>query len=185
MCRSRRISRTASIRIWSPNGSSTYTSGCERRSTRASPPSSSEAKTTAVARFPTPAGPWKRYACAGPSVSAAPSRRLASTCSGMLPKLAKDLLRDLSWRPRAVDGRDPLGEVLGELAVGRVDAHPEIVVLALDPVAAVADAPGGLRRVDQQQEGAVGQEPAHRLQVQLEHALEPEAARDALVGERG
>jgi argininosuccinate lyase len=52
--------RTASIRIWSPKGSSTYRSGCVRRSTRGSPPSSSDANASAVARLPTPAGPLKR-----------------------------------------------------------------------------------------------------------------------------
>src|SRR5215210_2073722 len=185
MCRSRRISRTASIRIRSPSGSSTYRSGCERRSTRGSPPSSSEANATAVARLPMPAGPWKRYACAGPSASAAASRRLASACSGMLSKLANDLLRDLPWRPCAVDGGDPLREELRELAVRRVDPRAEVVVLPLDPVAALADATRRLHRVDQEQKGPVGKQPADRLQVELEHALQAEAAREALVGERG
>src|SRR3954471_19011760 len=144
MCRSRRISRTASIRIWSPSGSSTYRSGWERRSTRASPPSSSDANATAVARLPTPAGPWKRYACAEPSLRAAASRRFASSCSGTLSKLVEHLLGDLAWRPLAVDGRDPLREGLRELPVGGVDAGPEVVVLALDTVACVTDAPCGL-----------------------------------------
>ena len=160
MCRSRRISRTASIRIWSPSGSSTYRSGCERRSTRGSPPSSSDANASAVARLPTPAGPWKRYACAGPSPSAARRSRFASSCSGTLSKLVEHLLRDLARRARAVDRRDPLGEDLGELAVGGVDPRAEVVVLALDPVALGADAPRRLGRVDEQQEGAVGQDAA-------------------------
>src|SRR2546423_1249979 len=35
----------------------------------------------ATSRLPTPCGPWKRYACAGPSASAASSSRFASACS--------------------------------------------------------------------------------------------------------
>src|SRR5215211_3065491 len=185
MCRSRRISRTASMRIWSPSGSSTYKSGCERRSTRGSPPSNSDANATAVARLPTSAGPWKRYACAEPSLSAAASRRFASSCSGTLSKLVEHLLGDLSCRSRAVDGRDPLREGRCELAVGGVDADAELFVLALDPVALVADATCGLPRVDQEEVGAVRQQPAGGMEVQVQHALEPETARDALVGERG
>src|SRR6185312_10218473 len=184
MCRSRRISRTASIRIWSPSGSSTYRSGCERRSTRGSPPSSSEANASAVARLPTPAGPWKRYACAGPSLRAACRSRFASSCSGTLSKLSEHLLGDLARRARAVDRLDSLRKDFGELAVGGVDAHPEVVVLALDAVAIGSDPARRLGRVDQQQEGAVGQHAEHRLEVQLEDAVEPEPARDPLVGER-
>src|SRR3954466_8157505 len=184
MCRSRRISRTASIRIWSPSGSSTYRSGCERRSTRGSPPSSSDANASAVARLPTPAGPWKRYACAGPSASAARRSRFASSCSGTLSKLVEHLLGDLARRARAVDRLDSFREDLRELAVGGVDTGAEVVVLALDAVAVGADATSRLGRVDQQQEGAVGQNAPNRLQVQLEHAVEPEPARDPLVGER-
>src|SRR4051794_22979386 len=164
MCRSRRISRTASIRIWSPSGSSTYRSGWERRSTRASPPSSSAANASAVARLPTPAGPWKRYACAGPSPSAARSSRFASSCSRTLSKLMQHPLRDLARRARAVDHRDPLGKDVGELPVGGVDPGAELVVLALDPVALPADALGRLGRVDEQQEGAIGQDAADGVQ---------------------
>src|SRR5512146_3306516 len=183
MCRSRRSSRTASMRIWSPSGSSTYRSACERRSTRGSLPSSAAANASAVARLPTPAGPWKRYACAGPSPRAAASRRLASSCSGTLSKLVEHLLGDLARRAHAVDGRDPLREVLRQLSVGRVHALAEAAVLALDAVAVVADASRRLLRVDEQQEGAVREQAPHRLQVQLQHALEAEAAGDALVGE--
>ena len=50
-----------------------------------------EAALFAAARFPTPGGPWKRYACAGPSASAARSRRFASACSGKLSKTSTDL----------------------------------------------------------------------------------------------
>src|SRR3954464_11258227 len=147
MCRSRRISRTASIRIWSPSGSSTYRSGCERRSTRASSERSADANASAVARLPTPAGPWKRYACAGPSERAARRSRFASSCSGTLSKLVEHLLGDLARWARAVDRLDSLGEDLGELAVGRVDPRAEVVVLTLDPVSLGADATRRLGRV--------------------------------------
>src|SRR5512144_2431772 len=150
MCRSRRSSRTASIRIWSPSGSSTYRSACERRSTRGSLPSSSAANASAVARLPTPAGPWKRYACASPSARAACRSRFASSCSGTLSKLVEHLLRDLARRARAVDGRDSLRKVLGQLPVGRVHTLPEAVRLALDPVAVLAHPPRRLLRVDEQ-----------------------------------
>src|SRR3954465_14988808 len=145
MCRSRRISRTASIRIWSPSGSSTYRSGCERRSTRASPERSADAKASAVARLPPPAGPWKRYACAGPSERAARRSRLASSCSGTLSKLVEHPLGDLARRALAVYRLDSLRKEPGQLTVGGVDAHAEVVVLALDAVAVGADA---ARRLD-------------------------------------
>src|SRR5262245_61858098 len=184
MCRSRRISRTASMRICSPSGSSTYRSGCERRSTRGSLPSSSAANASAVPRLPTPAGPWKRYACAGPSVRAARRRRFASSCSGTLSKLVEHLLRDLARRARAVDRRDSLREIVGEPAVGRVDALAEALGLAFDPVALSADPPRRLVGVDEEQERPVREEPTHRVQVQLEHTLEAEVAGDPLVRER-
>src|SRR4051794_39464575 len=184
MCRSRRISRTASIRICSPSGSSTYRSGCVRRTTRGSAWSSSDANASAARRFPTPAGPWKRYACAGPSLSAAARRPLASSCSGRLSNAVKDLAPDLVGGPGAVDGRDPLRERGRQLAVGRVDAPAEGVVLALDPVARLAEAARGLLRIDQQKVGAVGHETADRVLVELEHLLQAEASRDPLVRER-
>src|SRR5690349_1184396 len=99
----------------------------------------------------------------------------------MLSKLTQDLLRDLPGRPRAVEGGDPLREELGQLAIGRVHPRTEVVVLALDAVAALAHAPGRLGRVDQEQKGAVGQEATDRVQVELEHVLEAKAPRDALV----
>src|SRR5690242_6981361 len=162
---------------------STYRSGCERRPTRGSLPSSSEANATAAARLPTPAGPWKRYACAGPSFRAARRSRFASSCSGTLSKLVEHLLGDLARRARAVDRVDPLREDLRQLAVGSVDACAEVVVLTLDPVGRAADALGRFGRVDEQQVRPVREQPAHRVQIQLEHSVEAEAARDALVGE--
>src|SRR5439155_18692234 len=150
-----------------------------------SPPSSSDANASAVARLPTPAGPWNRYACAGPWPSAAARRPFASTCSGMLSKLIQDLARDLDRRPRAVDGYDSLRESLRELPVGRVDPRAEVLVLALDPVAVALQPLRRLGRVDLQQVRAVREDPADRMQVQLEHALEAQPARNALLGERG
>ena len=50
-------------------------------------------------------------------------------------------------------------------------------------VVACAAACGHLR-IDQDEEGAVGKEPAGRRQIEVEHALDAELARDALVGER-
>ena len=50
-------------------------------------------------RLPTPGGPWKRYACAGPSASAASSSRFASACSGKPWKRVTHLLRDLVGGP--------------------------------------------------------------------------------------
>src|SRR5947208_174989 len=173
MCRSRRISRTASIRICSPSGSSTYRSGCVRRPTRGSPPRSSEPNASASARFPTPAGPWKRYACAGPSASAAASRRFASACSGRLSKAVKDLAPDLVRWAAAVDGDDAVGKELRELAVGAVDARAEVVVLALDPVPARRHAAGGELRVYEEQVRAIREHCARRLQVELEDSPEP------------
>src|SRR5207244_13172791 len=133
--------RTATSRLWSPSGPRTETPGCVPRSTRGSPPSSSEANASAARRLPTPAGPWKRYACAEPSASAAASSRLASPCSGTLSKLVKDLSPDLCGGAGAVDGGDSLRERGGQLAVGLCDAGPEVVVLAPDPVAWLAPAP--------------------------------------------
>src|SRR5436190_1808821 len=152
MWRSRRNSRIASIRIWSPSGSSTYRSGCVRRSTRGSRPSNSEAKASAVARLPTPGGPWKRKACAGPWASAAASKPFASTCSGTLSKLIQDLARDLAGRARAVDGRDPLRERLRKLPVGLVDPGAELLA-ELGPAGLPGRddiAPIGLQRFRQQ-----------------------------------
>ena len=79
----------------------------------------------AAARLPTPAGPWKRYACAGPSSSAARRSRLASACSGTFANVLHDLLRDVVDGTRAVDGDDPLREEAGELAVALVDEAQE------------------------------------------------------------
>src|SRR3954453_2054421 len=184
MWRSCRSSRTSSIRIWSPTGSTTYRSGCARRCTRASPPSSAAANATAAARLPVPGGPCRRYACAGPSASAAKRRRFASGCSGTDAKALTDRLGELGRRQRAVDRLDAVGEHARELTERVVDGAVEFGALALDPVGRRAAAAEGLGRVEEDHEGHVGEETTRRLQVQLEHALDAEAARDPLVGER-
>ena len=80
---------------------------------------------------------------------------------------------------------DPLGEHRRQLAVRPVDLAQERVALALDPVAGRRrSGVAASSRVDDEQEGPVGKEAANRVEVQLEHALDAEAARDALVGER-
>src|SRR5207244_8760393 len=177
--------RIASIRIWSPSGSSTYRSGCKPRSTRAVSPSSSAANAVAMVRFPTPGGPWKRYACASASSSAARSRRLASGCSETFSNASKDLLRDVCGRAASVDRLDPLRKRCRQQTISVGDLPPELLVFPLDPVAVPADPARGLVRVDLEQEGAVGQSLADCRQVQLEHALDTETPRDTLIGERG
>src|SRR6185436_15488660 len=134
MCRSRRRSRTGSMRIWSPSGSRTYRSGCARRETRSGSPRSAPAKASAARRFPTPRGPWKRYACAGPSASAALRRPLASSCSGKVSKVSMDFLGDRVGLRGSVENDDTLGEDLGDLTVGAVDLGGEFISLALDAV---------------------------------------------------
>src|SRR5438105_7894406 len=184
MCRSRRSSRIASMRIWSPSGSNTYRSGWARRSTRSGEPSSSAANASAAARLPTPGGPWSRYACAGPSASAARSRRFASGCSGKVSNLSTDLHGEVAGRLRAVERDDPLREHRGQLPIGPVDGGAKVSSLALDAVGRVPGPPRRLVRVEEDQERAIGEEPAGRLEVQLQHAVDSEPTRDPLVGER-
>src|SRR5919198_1348100 len=180
MCRSRRRSRIASM-----SGSRMYRSGWARRSTRSGEPSSSAANATAAARLPTPGGPWSRYACAGPSASAARSRRFASGCSGKLSNLSTDLHGEVAGRLRPIERDDPLGEHRGQLSIGPVHGGAKVTAFALDTVGIAAGPPRRLSRVEEDQEGAIREEPARGLEVQLQHALDAEAARDPLVGERG
>ena len=60
----------------------------------------------------------------------------------------------------------------------------EAVVLALDPVALAAHAADGIVDADLEQDRAVGHQAVDGGKVEREHALEPEAAGDALVGDR-
>src|SRR3954452_11362031 len=141
------------------------------------------ANATAAARFPTPGGPWKRYACAGPSASAARSSRFASACSGKLANASTYLLGDLVGRPVAVYGRDALGIHRCEGTVRLVDRTVEAFPLALDPVRRLTALKCHLR-VDDDEERPVREEPTGSCEVEVEHALEAEASSEALVGER-
>src|SRR5919199_3644657 len=183
MWRSRRSSRMSSIRIWSPTGSTTYRSGWARRVTRPASPISAPANASAAARFPTPGGPWKRYACAGPSETAARRSRFASGCSGKLSNASMDLAGELGGRLRSVDDDDPVRKHRGELTVCAVDGARKVVALALDPVGRATATPCNLR-VDEDEERRVRQEPTGRLQVQLEDPVDAEVARHPLVGKR-
>src|SRR4051794_38112029 len=181
MCRSRRSSRIASMRIISPSAASSYRSGCTWRVV----PSSSSANARATSRLPTPCGPWKRYACAGPSASAASSSRFASACSSNAWKVVADMGGDLLGWERAIEGDDALGEQLGQPAVALGDRAAEVVVLALDPVEAGRVARPRRLRVDVEDEGAIRQQALCDGEAELEHALGAEAARDPLVDDRG
>src|SRR5215207_7168507 len=152
MWRSRRSSRIASIRIWSPSGSA--------------------ANATASPRFPTPGGPWKRYAWAAPSASAASRSAFASACSGTFSNMLENLLRDLVHRTVAAQRDDTLGEEPGELAVTVVHEGHEGVALALNPVAGSDRALDRLLDVDEEQEGDVREDSADRVEVQREHPVD-------------
>src|SRR6476646_2467120 len=184
MCRSWWSARTSSIRIISPSGSRTYRSGCERASTRRASPRSAPANAYAAARSPTPGGPCRRKACAPASASAADKRRFASGCSGTDAKGSIHLLRELVRPSRGIEDDDPLRKTLGELTVPRRSAGTEVVALALEPVVVALDTRRHGTRSELEQEGPVGKHPADRGEVQLEHALEPEPARDPLVRDR-
>ncbi len=77
------------------------------------------------------------------------------------------------------------GIALGELAIARVDAAVELLVLALEPVVLAAHPVGDGAGIEQQEEGAVGHDPADRREIEVEHPLEPEAPSDSLVRDRG
>ena len=123
MCRSRRSSRIASIRIWSPSGSSTYRSGCARRSTRRVVAEQLRRRTRARRRACRPR-PARGRGTRAPAPRRAPrrSRRFASSCSGKLSKLVDAPPR----RSRAAgacrrSSTIRCGKTSAELAVGRVD----------------------------------------------------------------
>src|SRR5882724_11223991 len=185
MCRSRRSSRMSSMRIWSPTGSIRYTSGCEPRPTRPRSPINSPAKAIAAARLPTPGGPWKRYACAGPSsASAARSSRFASACSGKFSKTSTNLLVQLIRWPRAVEQDDSLTVLPGDYAVSVEHALPEVPSLPLDAVRAPSDTSRGGVEIDLEDEGDVREEASRRDPIQLVDLVDAQFARVALVGER-
>src|SRR3954471_900980 len=179
MCRSRRSSRIASMRIISPSASSSYRSGWNSRSVW----SNDRANVCATSRFPTPGGPWKRYAWAGPSRSAASSSLPASGCSEKRANVLTNLLRDLLRGTCTVDGHDPLTVAFRQRLVGLVDPAHERRPLPLDAVGAPRAAALRLVGVEQHEERADGQQPARHGQVQLQHLVLAEPARDALVGD--
>ena len=76
------------------------------------------------------------------------------------------------------------GEEARKLPVAVVHEGHEGVALALDPVAGTARPLDRLLDVDEEQERDVREDPADRVEVEREHALDPEAARDSLVDER-
>src|SRR5690349_17655896 len=174
-----------SIRIMSPSGSTIRRSGCVRSLTRRASPSRAPANAKAASVFPTPAGPWKRKACASPPPSAAVSSRLASVCSGSAPNGPIDPLVDLRGERLGagvpVDDDEAAGLTLGELAVGARRARVEVILLTLDAIALAAHSPDSVVGADLEQHGAVGHQPLDGGEVELEHPLEAEPACDALV----
>src|SRR5918995_2483771 len=184
MCRSRWSARISSIRIISPSASSANRSGCVPASTRRSSPSSSPAKARAAARLPTPGGPWKRYACAGPSFTAAASRRRASRCSANALKLTLDPLRERVGVERAVEKDDAIREERRQLLIPGGDALVERGVLPFDAVGLGADAGGGRPRLDREHERPVREQPAGGEHVHLEHFVHAQLPADPLVDDR-
>src|SRR3954454_17908832 len=154
MCRSRRSSRMASMRIISPSASSSYRSGWNSRSV----PSNERANARATSRLPTPGGPWKRYACAGPSRNAASSMRPASACSEKRTNVLTDLLSDLLGGPLPVERDDAFGVRRSERPKRLVGSLHELRGLALDAVAVPAATATGLSGIDQDEERPIGEQ---------------------------
>src|SRR5687767_12312370 len=183
MCRSWRNARTSSMRIISPSGSRRYRSGCERVPTRRWSPSSAPANAKAAVRFPTPAGPCSRYACAPPSVSAAMRSRLASACSGTDAKGSIHLLGELVRGSGGIEDDDALGVATREIAIRGSRPRVELRRLALEPIVHAAESAADLRGLERQQERPVGEQSADGGEIELEDALEPEPAPHPLVGD--
>ena len=108
---------------------------------------------------------------------------MASSCSGKVSKLSTDQSSDIIGLLGAVHQHDPLREDASQLAVGAVDILEEGAAFALDPVCVAPFSGGRLLQRNDDQEGAIGQEPTRREEVELEHTLDPEPAREALVRE--
>jgi UDP-glucose 4-epimerase len=87
-------------------------------------------------------------------------------------------------RAAAVEQDDAIREPLGDDAVPLCDPTAEVLALALDAVRVPADACGRSVRVHLQDERHVWEQPARRDAVELGDLVQPEAARNALVGER-
>ena len=71
-----------------------------------------------------------------------------------------------------------------ELTVGAVDGRSKARAFALDPVRFVAGTPFGLARREQEQKRDVRKQTADDLEIEAQDSIDPEPARDALVGER-
>src|SRR6187399_2938943 len=106
----------------------------------------------------------------------------ASSCSSLQSSIY--LLGDELGARSSVDDDEPVGLALGELPVGAGRTRVKVVFLALDPVAVAAHATHGIVGADLEQDRAVGHQAPDGGEVELQHALETEAAGDALVGDR-
>ena len=181
------------MRIMSPSGSTTRRSGCVRSTTRRASPSCAPANANAAAVLPTPAGPWKRKACASPSPSAAVKQPL---CLVLLRnRRRKGSMRSprpmASPRPCSAGCRVPSstryrsGNRAASSPVGRrrrgcgSRRPPARSGRARRPCGAAASSDADL-----EQDRPIGHQPLDGGEVELEHALEPEPARDSLVGDR-
>src|SRR5439155_24778092 len=107
-----------------------------------------------------------------------------SACSGKLSNASTDLLCDLVRLTVAVDRDDAVEEHRRKFAVGAIDGAVKVLPLAFDPVGQPCACSSGCR-IDEDEERPVGEQPADRVFVQLQNALDTESARDSLVGERG
>src|SRR5947207_14536666 len=85
----------------------------------------------------------------------------------------------------AVESDDATGELVGELPIAVGDQAPEVLVLALDPVEAGRVTGPGRGWIDVEDERPVREQAAGHGEVELEHALGAEAARESLVHDRG
>ena len=145
-----------------------------------------EARLANASRLPTPAGPWKRYACAGPSASAAAKQPLRL---GLLRKgreRAHGSSRRARWARCAVENDDALREERRR-AVAVPAGHDQAEARrprarsdrARPPMAGLAPRESTLRTNVRS-----GSRPPVTTLFSSEHALDAEPAGDPLVGER-
>src|SRR5688572_14092194 len=91
--------------------------------------------------------------------------------------------RDVPHGLRAVEHDDPFGKAVGEPSIPIPYGRVKCAVLPLHPVGSrVTPLDGGLT-IDEEDEAPVGHEVGDG-DVQLEHAVDAQPARDPLVGER-
>ena len=155
------------------------------RDPRRGRPAARPRRRCAAARLPTPGGPCRRYACAGPSASAAAGGASPRAAQERSAKAFTDPRRPARLRADPVE-RDGCARGTARRARGRRrrprvgSSAPSRSIRSVAPARRRADSAGS----SEQQEGQVRQQARTALQVQLEHALDAEPARDALVGER-